>query len=155
MHGSSDKKLMTAIMMVAGARKIQPAALCFATRDMPLFWNSQELLLSNLLSLYIRQGTACSPLLRIYLFISECSFQILLCHLECQCILCFLKSVFLSCSVYDINNSCVYALSCLIVIWSLCELRNMRRVLYNCWEDRLVIEELAWLVVNIRFSSCR
>ena len=28
---------MTAIMMVAGARKIQPAALCFATRDMPLF----------------------------------------------------------------------------------------------------------------------
>ena len=39
------------------------------------------------------------------------------------------------------------------MIRSFCEFRNMWRVLYNCWEDRLVIEELAWLIVNLRLTS--
>ncbi len=77
----------------------------------------------------------------------------LLCHLECQSILSFLKCRFFICAVYNIYNCCVDAFSCFIMIRCFCELRNMRRVFYNCGEDWLSTKELVWLVVNLRLTS--
>ena len=66
----------------------------------------------------------------------------------------FLKGIFYRCAVYDIYNCCVDAFSCFIMIRCFCELRNMRRVFYNCGEDWLSTKEFIWLVINLRFT-CR